>query len=90
MQEIQNETEFTDSELSAPQMVEQALMHLMQAASFLTTAGYNDTASSLMGFAYKAMNALSETADGDLRLVKDKLSNKDYDDILNDILNIEV
>ena len=78
-----------EEKMTEPQMVEQALMHLMQSSAFLTEAGYKDTAAALMSFAYKAMEALSD-ATGDLKLVKDKLSNEEYDKVLNDILAIEV
>ncbi len=84
------QSEFTDNEFTEPQMVEQALMHLMQSASFLAEAGYKETSTSLMNFAYKALTELSETNEGDLKLVKDKLSNDEYDNILNKILNIDV
>lgn len=82
----QEDVEFTDQEL-----VQTALAHLMQSAGFFSAAGFTDTSVSLMSFAYKAMEALSEEENsGDLKLVQDKLSKEQYDNILNDILAIDV
>lgn len=82
----ENEIELTDQEL-----VQTALSHLMQASGFLAAAGFENTSVSLMSFAYKAMEALSEEENtGDLKLVQDKLSKEEYDVILNDILAIDI
>lgn len=84
---IKNEA---DIEVSDVELVQTALAHLTQAAGFFSAAGFKDTGTSLMTFAYKAMEALSEEEAGDMKLVQDKLSKEDYDSILNDILAIDV
>ena len=84
-----------NKELTQSELIKQAIIYLTAAATSFKNAGFDKTAEELLNFSSEALNAFDEIESPahpghpghPAHLDESKLSDKDYDKILSDILN---
>lgn len=84
--ENNTENDAENNEFDEIENLKQAIMHLVQAGSFFTNAGFRGTGFEIMKFANSAMLKHNEIT-GEAKLQKEKLKTEEYDAILADIFN---
>ena len=76
-------------ELTVEENLKAAFYNMFIAANYFTQAGFDSTSEKIMDFVSTGV-ARMEEEENKLELEKNKLSNDEYDDILNDILGVEI